>query len=73
MSIDVNQKPMGVYTLEDGKKIYLLEILKGAEERVVVGDDYSGRNPRRFKLYSNTLGAYFLYRGVRVYLSDLER
>lgn len=72
-NVEMRQKPIGVYPIEDSKNIYVYHIVKGVEERIVVGDDFSGRNPRSFKIYSNTKGAYFLYRGIKVYLSDVQR
>lgn len=70
--IEKGIKPIGVYAIEDGKNIFVYSIVKGREDdRIILGDDFSGRNPRSFKLYSNTKGLYFLYRCTKVYLMDV--
>ena len=70
-------KPIGQYTVEEGKNIFIYNVVRGREgkdDKIILGDDFSGRNPRGFKLYSNPQkGEYFLYRKHKVFLSDVNK
>lgn len=69
---ELRDEPIGVYKINENQKIYVYSIIEGVENRIIVGDNFSGKNPRSFKLYKNTIDNYFLYRGEKVYLSKVE-